>query len=80
MSFYMTDETAHRFYLIGFVGDLPLCAELLFEYDHQFNNIEQVESKILAQVRVIVDTFDIDAHMLRDMSADFGCKKSFFLN
>jgi hypothetical protein len=76
--FNLADEIADEFYPIGFVRDFHV-AELIFDHDNQFNNIELVEPEIVREVRVSRDRFDIDFQMLGDERADLARDGAFFL-
>jgi len=67
--FNVTDEVTNAFYLAGGVCDSS-ARELVFKYDHQFNNVDQVEPEIVSEMCFITDTIDINSQMPSDTSAD----------
>lgn len=77
--FNVTDEVTNAFYLADGVCDSSV-RELVFKYDHQFKNVDEVESEIASEMCFITDTIDINSQMPRDRSADIVCKKLFFQN
>ena len=74
---YVADQIPHELYLIGFTRGSPAC-KFILQQDRQLNDLDQVESQIFAEVRVIVYGLDINADVLRDIGADFSCQRSFF--
>jgi hypothetical protein len=75
--FDVADEIANEFYLVAFVHDSSVC-ESVFKEDRQCKNIDQVEPKIVSEVRFIADRLDIGTQMLSDTNADPARKKFFF--
>jgi hypothetical protein len=76
-AFNVANEIAYEFHLNGFIRSTPFC-ELVFKQDCQFNNVEQVEPEIVAEVRVSGNAFDIDTQMFSNKGADLACKRCFF--
>ena len=71
--FNVANEIAHELYPIAFVHYFYVCEFFLDEQDHQFNNVEPVESEIISEVRVNTDRVNIDCQMLSNESADLIC-------
>jgi hypothetical protein len=75
--FNMADEIPDELYFGLMVRDFDV-GELIFDQDHQFNNIEQVHSEIVSEVRIDRDTLEIEPHMPSDKSADLVRDIAFF--
>jgi hypothetical protein len=73
------NDIPHKLYLISLIYNVSAC-EPLFKRDRQFDNIEQVESKIMVQVGVDINIFEIQAKMFSDEVAYFICKGALFQN
>jgi hypothetical protein len=72
----MADEIPDELYGL-MVRDFDV-GELIFDQDHQFNNIEQVHPEIVPEVRIDRDTVEIEPHMPSDKSADLVRDIAFF--
>jgi hypothetical protein len=58
--FNVRNEITHKLYLISLIHNVFAC-EPLFKQDRQFNNIEQVKSKITVQMGVDINISEIYA-------------------
>ena len=77
MLLYVADKIFHTFHLIWIVRDFPLCAECLFQRDHQFSNVKLVQSEIIGQARASINRVGVNFQVLSDECTDLACKGSF---
>src|SRR3954452_17704734 len=74
----LANEIADEFYLVGF-REFHV-AELVFDHDNQFKNIDLIVPEIVREVRVGRDRFDVSCRMLGDERSDLARDEAFFLN
>jgi hypothetical protein len=73
VTFNVVDQIAYKFHLFVCVLKFSIY-EFFLDQDRQFNNVEQVESEVVPEVRVNADRVDFDSQMLSDESTDLNCK------
>ena len=74
----LADEIADEFYLVGF-REFHV-AELIFDHDNQFKNIDLIVAEIVREVRVSRYRIDVSCRMLGDERSDLAGDEAFFLS
>jgi hypothetical protein len=72
------DEIADDFDLIDVVIRDLQAGEFIFDHDYQFKTIEPVGPEVIDEICLVRHTFDFDAQMLGNESANVTAAKIFF--
>jgi hypothetical protein len=77
-AFDVADQIADDIYPVDIVIRDFHIDELILDHDHQFQTVEPIGPQIISEVCFIRYTFDVDAQMVGNESADIFGGKAFF--